>query len=248
MSASNIIQCKKLIAKLSTGYLGEPLSFELNTGEVVSIIGTDQSSKSRWLKTLCGLQPQQSGILHINGIDTLHLSSEEWTLIRRKVSYIHADTALLSAANGLENMMIPALYHRLDRQNNKQSLEEKALEILKEIDPELNLTDLPAYIPKEQHFKIAVARALLLEPNVMVLDDAFSRLSNESKRQFQVFLDNRIQQGLSLLITTDDISYALAYSDKLLFAERDRLHVFDPRQAILDSKVPVIDEYLSLNA
>jgi len=146
------------------------------------------------------------------------------------------------------NTMIPALYHQLDRKNSKQLLVEKALDLLEEIDPQLNLDDLPAYIPKEQRFKIAVARALLLDPDVLVLDDAFSHLSNKSKRQFQAFLDKRVQQGLSLLIVTDDIQYALSHSDKLLFAEHNRLHLFDSRQAILDSKESIFNQYLSRDA
>ena len=70
-------------------------------------------------------------------------------MTRIKVAYLHEDTALLSAANGLINVLAPALYHQLDKKLNKQLLAEKALELLEEIDPKINLDDLPAYITKE---------------------------------------------------------------------------------------------------
>jgi len=249
MQTNNIIQCQGLIADdLPFDYKGDALDFELSAGEVVSIIGPNDTGKSQWLRTLCGLESQRSGDLHLLGINALEISATDWANTRMKVAYVHTNTALLSAANGFINTMIPALYHRLDNLPEKDLLAERAFDLLEEIDPHLNLDDLPAYISKEQQYKIAVARALLLEPDVLALDAPFISFSNETKREFQRFLNKRVENGLSLLLVTNDIPYALNHSDKILFTETENLHQFDGKQDILNSKNPIVNEYITLNS
>jgi len=247
MPGKNIIQCQHVIPDdLTFEYQGKALDLNLACGEVISIIGPQYSGKSHWLKTICGLQQQLSGSITIHGIDTLHLSAEDWSMTRMKVAYLHADTALMSAANGLDNVLAPALYHQLDKRLKNESLTEKALNLLKEIDPELNLDDLPAYISKEQRFKIAVARVLLLDPDALVLDKPFTHFDHRSKRQFQRFLANRVNNSLSLLLVSDDIQYALNISDRIIFVDRESLFHFDSKQEILNCDIDVVNKYLRL--
>lgn len=257
MESHSILHCRQLIAgNLPFDYQGDGLDLEIGTGEIISLIGPRSSGKSQWLKSICGLEDQRAGNVYIHGVNTANLSAEEWTMTRMKVAYIHEDTSLLSAANGLLNVLIPALYHQLDknpdaltdRKTGKTQLTEKALGILDEIDPMLNLDDLPAYISKEHQFKIAVARALLLEPDLLVLDNPFTHFDIDTKRQFQKFLTSQTAKGLSLLMRTHDIPYALKNSDKIIFADNENFHHFDSKQALLNSDLPVVCEYMALQA
>ena len=247
MPYHNIIQCQQVMPdEFTFEYQGKALDLNVASGDIISIIGPHNSGKSHWLKTICGLQQQLSGRINIHGVDTLHLSAKDWSMTRMKVAYLHADTALMSAANGLDNVLIPASYHQLDKRLKNESLTEKALNLLQEIDPELNLDDLPAYISKEQRFKIAVARVLLLDPDVLALDKPFTHFDHQSKRQFQRFLAERVNKGLSLLLLTDDVQYALNISDQIIFVNRENLFHFDSKQAILNCDIAVVNEYLSL--
>ncbi len=251
MPGNNIIQCQQVMPDdLTFAYHGEALDLNIASGEVISIIGPQYSGKSHWLKTICGLQQQLSGSITIHGIDTLHLSAEDWAMTRIKVAYLHADTALMSAANGLDNVLAPALYHQLDKtlknDPKNEALTEKALNLLKEIDPELNLDDLPAYLSKQQRFKIAVSRVLLLDPDALVLDKPFTHFDHDSKRQFQRFLANRVNNGLSLLLLSDDVQYVLNTSDRIIFVDRENLYHFDSKQAILNCDIAVVNEHLRL--
>ena len=245
MQNDAIIQCRQLIpGELPFEYHGDALDFEIGKGEVISIIGPDYSGKGNWLRTICGLEHQLSGSVKIKGIDTLNISEEDWTLTRRKVAYLHEDIALLSAANGLANVLAPAIYHQLDRINQKQLLVKTALELVAEIDPDINLDELPAYITKDHQFKIAVARALLLEPEVLALNNPFAHFNPDSKHKFQAFLKNQVKKGLSLLIVTHDIDYALDVSDKFIFASRDNIIFFDSARAMLNCDIPVVNQYI----
>lgn len=245
LQSNNIIQGEQVIpGDLPFDYQGEALDFKLSVGKVTSIIGSKYSGKSQWLKAMCGLNDPLSGSVYIHGINTFYLSSTDWTMMRMKVAYLHADTALLSAANGLSNVLAPAIYHQLYKDLSKQSLTEKALILLDEIDPELNLHDLPAYISKEHQFKIAVARALMLKPDVLVLNNPFTHYDNDTKYQFQNYLANKVKDGLSILITTNDITFALNHSDNIIFAEQDMLHCFDSKSSLESCTIPSINEYM----
>ncbi|MBT8120308.1 MAG: ATP-binding cassette domain-containing protein [Gammaproteobacteria bacterium] len=240
-----IIKCQQLIPEeLPFEYNGNALDFDVTRGEVISIIGPDYSGKGNWLRTICGREDPLSGSVQIKGIDTTDLSEEDWTMTRMKVAYLHEDIALLSAANGLTNVLVPAFYHKLDKKKDGGLLAESALELLEEIDPEINLDDLPAYISKGQQFKIAVARALLLEPAVLAINNPFAHFNPDSKQKFKDFLQKKVNKGLSLLIVTHDIDYALDISDKIIFANRENIIYFDSTQAILNCDIPLVNSFI----
>jgi len=246
MQNQSIIQCEQVIPQeLPFDYPGDTLNFELSGGEVTSIIGPNYSGKGNWIRTICGLEDQSCGSIYIKGIDTSDLSAKDWAMTRMKVAYLHEDTALLSAANGLINVLAPALYHHLDKNLKKQLLVEKALELLEEIDPKINLDELPAYLTKAHRYKIAVARALLLEPDVLALNNPFHHFNHEEKKQFQSFLKAQVNKGLSLLLVTHDIPYALDISDKIIFTDQKNIHYFDSRQAILNGDIAEVNEFMN---
>ncbi len=249
MQNNSIIQCRQLIpGELPFDYPGKALDFELAAGQIISMIGSSYAGRSHWLKTICGLEDPLSGSVFIHGKNTLNFSAKDWVTARMKVGYLHADTALMSAANGLINVLAPALYHQLDKKDKNVILTVKALTLLEEIDPGLNLHDLPAYISKEHRFKIAIARTLLLEPDALVINRPFTHFDNDSKIQFQEFLARQVKKGLSIIIATRDIPYAINNSDKIIFAGQENLHIFDSKQEILNCDIPVISEYIKLNS
>jgi ABC-type polar amino acid transport system ATPase subunit len=246
---NSIIQCKQLIpGELPFDYQGQPLDFELSAGEIVCFIGSSYAGRSHWLKSICGLEKQSCGNVYIYGINTLNFSTDDWVNTRMKIAYMHADTALMSAANGLINTMMPALYHQLDKKNANEILTVKALTLLEEIDPKLNLHDLPAYLPKEQRFKIAVARALLLDPEVLIINRPFAHFDNDSKILFQQFLDRRVKDGLSVILATRDIPYALNCSDRIIFTGQDNLYQFSSKEEILNCGIPAITDFIEQNS
>ncbi len=246
MQNNSIIHCEQLIPdKLPFDYQGEALNFDLAAGEVACIIGSNYSGKGVWIRALCGLDDQLSGNVYINGKNTLNLSADDWKKMRMKAAYLHEDTALLSAANGLINVLAPAIYHQLDKNLKNQLLVEKALDLLEQIDPKINLDNLPAYITKDHRYKIAVARALLLEPDVLAINNPFAHFNSDSKHKFKLFLKQQVEQGLSLLIVTHDIPFALSISDKIIFTDQKNLHYFDSRDAILNNDIPEVNQFLN---
>ena len=81
---------------------------------------------------------------------------------------------------------------------------------------------------------------------MLALDKPFTHFDHASKRQFQQFLADKVNNGLSLLLLSDDVQYALNISDRIIFIDRENLLHFDSKQAILNCDIAVVNTYLGL--
>ena len=244
MPADKLISCQRLVPTWYQPGTDTVLDLSIGKGEFVSIIGPDHELNSEWLKTLCGLSDEYSGSVSVLGIDMSHLTQAEWTMARMNVAYIHADTELMSASSGLMNVLAPAFYHRLDENGHRQLLIERALDLLEDIDPDLNLDDLPAYVSKQQRFKLALARALLLDPRVVGLDQPFIYFTRAERKRLQKYLAARVTLGLSLIVATDDMQFVMRYSSRIIYIDSEQLVTFDSVDALRHSTNTGVSRYL----
>ena len=85
----------------------------------------------------------------------------------------------------------------------------------------------------------------MLEPEVLALNNPFAHFNSDSKTQFKRFLAEQMEQGLSLLLVTHDIRYALEISDKIIFTSQETLHYFDSRDAVMNCDIPEVNEFIN---
>ena len=112
MNNSPIIQCDNAVAHIEGfKYEGDPLNFNAYAGEIINVIGPDYSGKSAWIKMISGKEKTSSGNVSIFGKNLHSYNRADWVYLRTQAAYVETDAALLSAANSLQNVMIPALYH-----------------------------------------------------------------------------------------------------------------------------------------
>jgi len=207
------------------------------------MLGPGYSGKSDWLKTITGVIEPLSGELYISGKNTSDMCREDWVHTRTKIAYVSSDTALLSAANALQNILMPARYHNI---GSPSAIKNRALQLLNDIDVDCDHEELPAYLRKDQRFKIAVARALILDPKALILDNPFTPLDVSATVDFKSFLLNLVKNSNTLLImTTHDVNFAIKNSDQLLFVTRDHVHIFNQEEDIRHSEIPEIRDYLN---
>ncbi len=243
MNTSPLIQCEQIIAERHIGdYNGNALDFSAHAGTVVSIIGPGHAGKSNWLQTISGVSQPVSGSLSLLGKDIDSYQQQDWIRARTQLGYVRSDTTILSAANALQNIMLPAIYHELD---SPQVIRENAMSLLNELDTECDITVLPAYLREDQRYKIAVARALILKPKALLLDHPFLPLDMISAGKFRRFLLNRVKNDNLLLITvTHDSKFAIKHSDQILFMTENQIHQFDKTNDIRSCDIPVVKDYL----
>lgn len=224
--------------------IAAPLNLSASAGNIVSIIGPDHDRKSCCLQTLGGIIEAESGHLYLAGKDVMQHNKAQWVATRTQFGYVHTDTAVLSAANALQNLMLPAMYHKT---GEASEIREKARRLLLDIDAGDNLELLPAHLKKEQRYKIAVARALMLEPLALLLDEPFAALEMSSVRPFKQFLLCQASAAQRLLVlVTHDIEFALQYSDQIIYLSQQKLLQFDHQHRIQDCDDPEVRDYLTI--
>ena len=246
MNNPPLIQCHDAVASITEfEYEGDSLNFMANAGETINVIGPDYSGKSSWTKMICGIDECACGNVSIfdKPLDTY--TRKDWINLRKNIAYIKADTALLSAANGLQNIMMPALYHNIDTPNN---ILNRAKALLEEITPDSNPQVLPAELRKDQRFKIAIARALILKPRAIVLDNPFTLLDIATAKLLKSYLLKYASiNNVLIIIVSHDIQFTLEHSDKIIFVSKKNVRVFDSSNELESSDDTEINDFLDIH-
>ena len=246
MSISPIIQCEKAVAHIEGfRYEGTPLDFNAYAGEIINLIGPDYSGKSAWIRMISGKELPFSGDVSIFGKNLFSYNRADWIHLRTNAAYIETDTALLSAANGMQNVLIPALYHAKEKATDAI---ERAKRLISEIAPDTDPSVLPALLRKDQRYKIAVARALILQPQAVILDSPFDLLDVATATKFKSFLLNYSKENnVLIIIVSHDIQFALQHSDKILFVSKNHIEQFENADDLRTSDNANINEFLKTN-
>ena len=178
------------------------IDLTIGEGEIVAIVGPSGAGKTTLLQIIGTLDAPDSGKLYINGTETVRLSEEKLAAFRnRNIGFVFQFHQLLPEFTALENVMIPALIAR-----EKQAVAEKRA---KEILDFMNLTDRMSHKPNElsggEKQRVAVARALINNPSVILADEPSGSLDTKNKEELhKLFFDLRNQIHQTFVIVTHD--------------------------------------------
>ena len=189
------------------------VDLEVKKGEIVSIVGPSGAGKTTLLQILGTLDKANSGQVLLNNIDFNTLSEKDLAAFRNNhIGFIFQFHQLLPEFTALENVMIPALIGLRDKKKTTQ----KAKEIL----AYLQLTDRMEHKPNElsggEKQRIAVARALINDPEIILADEPSGSLDSKNRDELHKLLfDLRDKFGLTIIIVTHDKELA-ALSDRVI--------------------------------
>ncbi len=238
-----VLKIQNCIAHLPyINYTGTPISLNIKRGEIVSILGPDYSGKMEWLHTFAGLSEPAQGDVVYDRVNTRCQSRREWEQLRRKLGYVSSGTSLLSAANGLANVMLPAKYHQLDEQ---QALRNQAMSLMVELEVQAQHNVLPAAMRRDQRYRLALARALMLDPDVLVLENPFIHSDAAGSRKLKdFFLTQAKVHNTALLIMSHDIDFSLKYAQQIIFVSGEQVYCFSSTEQFVGSEISSIRKYL----
>ena len=178
------------------------IDLTIGEGEIVAIVGPSGAGKTTLLQIIGTLDAPDSGKLYIKGTETVRLSEEKLAAFRnRNIGFVFQFHLLLPEFTALENVMIPALIAR-----EKPAVAEKRA---KEILDFMNLTDRMSHKPNElsggEKQRVAVARALINNPSVILADEPSGCLDTKNKEELhKLFFDLRNQMHQTFVIVTHD--------------------------------------------
>ena len=202
------------------------LSLEHNT--LACLVGPSDSGKTLCLRLLGGLDAPASGSLEIFGRDVWRLDDASRRLLRRRIGYVLPNSALLSSADAMQNLILPADYHQLD---SAEGIERRARRLLEWLGYPSGYNSRPAAeLPPCHQRMVAIARCLMLDPEILFVDDAFVLCDPELRSGLaRRYLDMKNRLNMTLVLATDDMEFARRFADVLLYILPQGLRVHDNR-------------------
>lgn len=178
------------------------VSFDINKGEFVSIMGTSGSGKSTMLNILGCLDKPTSGEYYIDGIAVSKLSKDKLSHIRnRKIGFVFQSYNLLPRTTAIENVELPLLYNH---EIGKKERHERAIEALKLVGLEDRMMHMPNQLSGGQQQRVAIARALVSDPVIILADEATGNLDTRTSYEIMSLFQQLNSQGKTIAFVTHE--------------------------------------------
>lgn len=176
------------------------IDLEIQSGEIVSIVGSSGAGKTTLLQILGTLDKPDAGVLTLNGVNPFSLSSKGLAEFRnQKIGFIFQFHQLLPEFTALENVIMPALIGGKGMTESK----ERAKQLLDKLGLSNRENHQPATLSGGEQQRVAVARALMNEPDIIFADEPSGNLDSKNAAELhQLFFDLRKEFGQTFVIVT----------------------------------------------
>lgn len=208
-----MIDIKNITKSFGNLQVLKDINLHINKGEVVSIVGPSGAGKTTLLQIIGTLDKPDSGTICLDGIDVSKLSTRKLSDFRNQhIGFVFQFHQLLPEFTALENVMIPAYIAGKSNSEAKQ----RALELLEFMGLSDRANHKPAELSGGEKQRVAVARALVNKPAVILADEPSGSLDSKNKAELhQLFFDLRDKFGQTFVIVTHDEGLA-AITDRTI--------------------------------
>ena len=183
-------------------------------GETLAIVGASGSGKSTLLHVMGGVDAPTSGRIVVDGKDITKMNDEQMSVFRRrKIGFVFQAYHLIPVLSVEENIMMPIL---LDHRKPDKEYVEHIMELLGIIDRRKHL---PNQLSGGQQQRVGIARALVMEPDVLLFDEPTSALDPELVGEVLACIRKVAQTGITMMIVTHEIAFAKEAATRVIFME-----------------------------
>ena len=221
------------------------VSMDIPRGKTTAILGPSGAGKSVLLKHIVGLLPPDRGKILVGGVDMAHASERQKYAVREKFGMLFQGAALFDSLTAGENVEFPLKYHRSLSARERRRIAQEKLELVDL--PDLYDRPTPA-LSGGQRKRVGLARAIVLEPEVVVFDEPNSGLdpvTSDTIDELIVRMQHKL--GITFLIITHDIVQAVRVADQIGMLWKGKLVEYGPKDAFLHSRYEVVRRFLERN-
>lgn len=236
-----IIEVQDFKKSFADKLVHDGVTFYVKKGECLGLVGGSGTGKSVLLRSLIGLEKPDSGKIHINDQDTTKFSEEDWLHLRKKVAYAFQGGALFDSMTVFENLSYPLLEH------TKLSATEIKNKIFKQLE-EFGLAGSEKLFPNElsggMQKRVGLARAMMLEPEVILYDEPTAGLDPYNTKKIQETILKLKATGVTAILVTHDMPTAFAVCDKFAFLKDKKIIEQGTTEQLKQMKNSMINQFI----
>lgn len=192
------------------------ISFKVEQGEVISIIGPSGSGKSTLLRSLIGLEEINSGELFIEGISVIKSGKKAY----EKMGMVFQGFNLFPHKTVMGNLIEAPLVVKGEK---REKAKNRAAELLKDVGLYDKKDSYPAQLSGGQKQRVAIARALAMEPDIMLFDEPTSSLDPELVGEVLTVIRDLAAQNITMMVVTHEMGFARDVSDRVFFMDHGKI-------------------------
>lgn len=210
-----MLQLKNINKRFGSKTVAQDINLNVEAGEILAVLGRSGCGKSTLLKTIVGLVRPDSGEVWLNGDNITDMPSE-----KRNISLMFQDYALLPHLTALDNVGFGLKMRRLP----KAEIEEQSMQALRDIGLEHEAQRKPESLSGGEQQRLALARALITRPSLLLLDEAFSSLDTHLRHHLRTLTAERIRsQNIPSILVTHSAEEACTMADTIAIMHEGRI-------------------------
>jgi phospholipid/cholesterol/gamma-HCH transport system ATP-binding protein len=224
----------------------ENVSFSVNRGQTLCILGRSGVGKSVALRLLMGFLKPDSGSIRVEEQEITTLNEEGMQEIRKRVTMVFQNGALFDSLSVRENVAFPLRERGSLREDQIMQIVERLIGM---VGAEDVADELPASLSTGRRRAVAIARALASQPEVVLYDEPTTMVDPIIARRLGTIIQRlKRQLGFTSIVVTHDMRFAERLADTVLFLHQGRASFFGPLVDFMASTDPNIQQFLTLDA
>lgn len=214
-----MIEVKEVYKKFDRHEVLKGVSLKVETGDVIVILGVSGSGKTTLLRCINFLDKADSGKLTIAGetVDLKHASKKEILNVRKKTAFVFQNHNLFNNKTALENVMEGLT---IARKVPKAEAEKRAKEALNKVGLAEKYDAYPSQLSGGQQQRVGIARAIVLNPEIIMFDEPTSALDPELVGETLKIMKKIADEGVTMIVVTHEMAFASEVANKVIFMDQ----------------------------
>lgn len=239
---ANIIEVRNLSTRFGSTYVHKDLDLDVRRGEVLGIVGGSGSGKTTLLRAMLSLNRPYAGSIKVFGHELTTASRQTLLEIQKRWGVLFQQNALFSSLTLMENVSFPLHEHT---SLNQETIEHLALlKILMAGLPKSSAVKMPAELSGGMQKRAGLARAIVMDPELVFLDEPTSGLDPNTAAAFdELILNLQETMGLTIVMITHDLDSLWKVTDRVAFLGKGKVMAVEPIASLAKSSEPMIHEY-----
>lgn len=242
MTTQPLIEMRKVKKSFDNNHILKGVDLSIYEGEITAVIGKSGSGKSVLLKHIIGLLEMDSGSILISGIPNTEMDSHEKKRFKRKLSYMFQDNALFDFMNIYDNIALPLSENK---KFPKREIADKVKTLINQLGIEGIDTKFPSQISGGMRKRVALARALITDPKVVLFDEPTTGLDPIRKRNVHSMIhEHQKQFGFTAVIVTHDIPKIFDIAQRIAMLDDGVIKFEGTKEQILSTDNNVVQAFI----